>query len=61
MKSVSEGCQGVINVGECIVKYLENPKILLQEVKESKEKEWKENEENEDKDDEYQSIQNLLD
>ena len=46
MKSVSEGCQEIVNVGECIAKYLENIKILLREVKESKEKEWKEKEEN---------------
>ena len=61
MKSISEGGQGVVNVGECIAKYLENRKIILREVKESKEEEGKEKEENEDKDDEYQSIQNLLD
>jgi hypothetical protein len=29
---------GVMNVGECIAKYLENLKILLPEVKETKEK-----------------------
>jgi hypothetical protein len=38
LKSISEGIQGVVNVGDYIAKYLENLKILLPEVKESKRK-----------------------
>lgn len=56
-KSKSEGSQWVVNVGECISKYLENLKILLPEVKESKEKEGKDKEKEEDDDDECNLFQ----
>jgi len=53
LKSKSEGAQWVVNVGECIAKYLENLKILLPEINESKEKEGKDKEEEEEDDDDY--------
>ena len=39
----------VVNVGECIANYLEIPKILLSEVKESEGKEGKEKEKEKEK------------